>query len=524
MRPARPLAARRFPPLLAAALALSATAGGAEPLWGFTNFPPVAGAEAAAVVHALTVPASTLYAQHMDQCLPWHAALTGAPFPAWLQADLAEIRRFRAPHQAMYVAITPTDTDRQSLAPACGPTEGETIPLPAEIAGRALDDPAVARAFLAYARRIFDALEPGHATVGIEISELALRAPEDWPAFARLFATTRAGLAESHPQVRVGMELVLQSLLVPRVAGLVKPAAESGDFIGISFYPYGGAFGELFGAPPLPPPPEEWRAPLAFLRGWTDRPVAIAETGYASAPLRIDAAGGIDFGGDPGLQAQFLADLVAEARAQDWPFVVWFVAADYTRLYRALETQGAAAEWMKIWMHAGLWDSDLAPKPALAGWPVQGQGAALPPGAACLGPGSALAPASGPQGQAALAWTVTYAGAWELCALPLPAGLAQARGVSLTLRSAPADLVLVQVEEADGDRFYGLVQAPDDWAAADLPWAALTRAPEGEGGASGGDGRLDPGAIVRLMVGDGAGAEGARGSRRIELTLPAALR
>jgi hypothetical protein len=514
-----------FPRLLLSSLLCLALGAGsplrAEVLHGFTNFPHDLTPDAAEVVHGLTVPNSTLYAQHMDQCLPWHEALSGAPFPDWLQADLAEIRRFRSPHQTMYVAVTPTMNDRQTLAEACGADEGSPRPLPDALQGRPLDDPAVMKAYLAYVRRIFDALDPAYANIGIEMSELALRAPQEWPAFARLFRATVDGLHDSHPQVHLGMELVLQSLLDPAVADLVKADAEYGDYIGISFYPYGGGFGELFGAPALPPPPDEWRAPLAFLRGWTDRPVAMAETGYASAPVRVEEAGGVDFGGDPDLQTLFLIDIMAEAKAQDWAFLVWFVAADYTRLYDKLAASGAGAEWMKIWMHTGLWDADLAPKPALAVWNrwgvEPGGEPRLPEGAGCLSPGSRLAPATGPDGGAAVEWTVTYAGDWELCHLPLraPAG---PTGLTLQVKSAPTDMILLQIEETDGDRFYWLHQAPADWARLALTWAEATLAP-----GSTGDGRLDPAGVRQVTLGDGAGAEGTTGQRRIWATLPQPL-
>lgn len=493
----------------------------AEVLYGFTNFPHDLTPDAAAVVHGLTVPNSTLYAQHMDQCVPWHEAISGAPFPRWVQADLAEIRRLRSQQQTMYVALTPTMNDRQSLAEACGADEDTTRALPDALQGRAMDDPAVVAAYLAYVRRIFDALDPAYANIGIEMSELALRAPQDWPAFARLFRATVDGLRDSHPGVKLGMELVLQSLLDPAVADLVKADAEYGDYIGISFYPYGGAFGELFGAPALPPPPEEWRAPLAFLRGWTNRPVAMAETGYASVPVRVEEAGGVEFGGDPDLQTLFLIDMMAEAKAQDWPFFVWFIAADYTRLYDKLAASGAGAEWMKIWMHTGLWDADLAPKPALAiwsRWAAASDGEArLPEGAGCLSPGSRLRPATGPGGAVAVDWTVTYAGDWELCHLPVTGPTGQ-RGLTLQAKSDPADMILLQIDEADGDRFYWLEPAPADWATLRLDWVDATLAP-----GSGGDGVLDSTKVRQLTLGDGAGAEGATGERRIWVTVPQAL-
>lgn len=495
----------------------------ADTLWGFTNFPHDLTPESAAQVHELTVPRSTLYAQHMDQCVPWAEVLSGAAFPVWLRNDLAEIRAYRKPHQTMYVAVTPTQNDRQTLAEACGAKEGTTRRMPAALRGRAMDDPAVIAAYLAYVRRIADALEPAYMNIGIEMSELALRHPLGWPAFATLFRQTVDGMHASHPGIKVGMELVLQSIMAPRVGDMVRADAEYGDYIGISFYPYGGSFGELFGAPRLAPPPGEWQKPFAFLAGWTSHPVAIAETGYASAGTRVNEAGGIDFPGTPDLQQAFLRDLVTEARARRWLFVVWFVPVDYTRLYDRMVAAGGGAEWMKIWMLTGLFDASLAPKPALSDWPVAATAASAPQRPAktamrCSTPGSRLSAFTTPDGGSATLWSLHYGGGWEFCTTPA-GGFEGARGLSLMASSAPAEYLMVTVEEADGDRFSWFARIGTDWARVNLPFgdAVLTD------GASG-DGRLDPATIVAVTYGEGGGADGATGSRSILLGDPQPLR
>lgn len=367
--------------LRAAAMALAVLAdpatAGADVLYGFTAFPHDYTPQSGDQVHRLILPNETLYAQHMDQCLPWYEALSGKPFPQWLRNDLAEIKRRKTSRQVLYVAMTPTANDRVSLAAACGSEEGQERDLPPEIDGAAFDAPAVRKAYLNYVRRVIDTLRPAYVNIGIEMSELALEHPDQWPAFERLFRATVDGLRSSHPRLKVGLELVLQSIMKPEVGAMVKPAAEYGDYVGISFYPYGTAFGEARGAPALPPPPEQWRAPLRFLRGWTTKPVAFAETGYGTEGVTIESAGGIAFPGNADLQKQFLADLIDEAVHQRWLFVVWFVPVDYSKLLAKLEAMGVGADWMKIWVYAGLWNADLKPKPAFAVWPLWRNQAAI---------------------------------------------------------------------------------------------------------------------------------------------------
>ena len=56
-------------------------------------------------------------------------------------------------------------------------------------------------------------------------------------------------LKATYSDLQIGTEFVLQSLLLPRVANLVRPVVEQGDFLGLSFDPYGWRLGVLHGAP-----------------------------------------------------------------------------------------------------------------------------------------------------------------------------------------------------------------------------------------------------------------------------------
>jgi len=63
--------------------------------------------------------------------------LADAPLPAWLDASWQDVKRRLPKDRIVYLAMTPTATDRETLAPACGASEDEPLPLPPEIAGKA---------------------------------------------------------------------------------------------------------------------------------------------------------------------------------------------------------------------------------------------------------------------------------------------------------------------------------------------------------------------------------------------------
>lgn len=504
----------------------------AEVLYGFTNFPHELSASAAERIHAITVPNSTLYAQHMDQCLPWHAAISGEPFPRWLENVFDEIRAYRQPHQTMYVAVTPTDVDRHSLANACSDVEDETRDPPAALRGAAFDDPAVMDAYVNYVRRVADALDPSYMNIGIEVSEMMLQAPRKWAGFDRLFRHTVDAMRQSHPDIRIGLELGAHTIMKPGIGDTVKPTAEYGDYVGLSFYPYASEFAEFFGVAPLPSPPDQWRAPLAFARNWTSKPLAVAETGYTTRNHRLNIGSGINFPGDEQLQERYLEDLIDTAIRDEYEFIVWFVPVDYTRL---LDSFGSGApEWMKIWVNAGLFDHDLKPKPAFALWsrwrdqaspPAGGPAAqAAPRASAAAGPPTLTCSSRASQlsesadrpepGVGVTQWTLRFGDDWELCATPFAAG-PQAAGLAFWTRSAPGDMLLVQVTEGDGDAFFALVESTSGWTEVTMPWSAFEPAPSAAG-----DGRLDPADITGVTFGEGSGSSGVTGERVILLSQP----
>lgn len=501
-------------------------------LYGFTAFPYDADAETERRVDEIILPNSTLYAAHRDDCLPWAEALEARAFPQWLEEDLRSIRARIPETHTVYVAITPTATDRRSLAPACGSREGEEAVMPAALRAAGLDHPEVQRAYLNYARRVIAILQPKFINIGIEISELALKSPASWPAFESLFRATYSALKAEEPGLQIGIEMVLQSLSMPAVASLVKPVVESADYLGISFYPYTSAYGEYFGATKLPSPPDEWRSLLDWLPTYTSKPIAICETGYSSQPVFIREGPGFQFGGSLDLQDAFLKDLIRFATRDQYLFVVWFIAVDYEKLLRQLPN---VTEAMRIWMYTGLLTPSLEPKPAWTSWQLWRQQpdssiagaparqAEATPGVAgavtagmtpsrivCSGKSALDREAKGPDGApSAIAWTVEFNGVWEFCDLPLTANKS-AQGIKVTMRSDKADAVLIRIEQKSGDMFNYILPVGLDWMAAEIPFTQFVPDPLGQPGRC-----VTPGEIVKLGFGEGTGAEGARGSRTI---------
>ncbi|MFO1039740.1 MAG: hypothetical protein U1E45_23100 [Geminicoccaceae bacterium] len=162
---------------------------------------------------------------------------------------------------------------------------------------------------------------------------------------------------------------------------------------------------------------------------------------------------------------------------------------------------------MRIRAIAGSITAFLAPTVATAG----GTTAIDLQNLTCSAAGS-VAEAAGPTpGSRGIEWRVTYDGNWALCEGPLPEAAA-ASGLSFMVRSDKADMLLVRVSEDSGEAFFALVPVTTAWTALRLVWRQFGPDP-----ATPGDGVLAPDSLVSFLIGEGAGAEGAIGSRTIWL-------
>lgn len=508
----------------------------ARPLYGFTPFPYDATQQAVTAVHELLRQNATVHALHFDDGIPWSELLDGQPLPAKIQREWDDARRAIPPGRPVYLGLAPLAKDRKSLAPGRSETE---LPLPWSLKFAALDSSKVKAAYLEYARRAVRQFNPTYLNLGIEAGELAWRDPARWPQFEALYQHVAQALKREFPQLMIGISFGLQSLREPAMAQRVKALVDSSDYIGISFYPHASPFGERFGEPALRAGDEAWREPLAWLRAYTAKPIAICETGQLSRSVTLGRYQ-LTLRGDPSVQTRYVHDLAARAERDQYLFVVWFLSVDYDRLYARLGGDTAANEVNLMWRNIGLWDGDGKPKPALTEWQralggrrldaaapaaMAGAGTApepalqaavAPPAAGALARAPALEVGFSSQRQlfqtggssqmvltpdAVAQWTYAQRRsdwAWAVRELdgPLPAATQR---MTLRLRSDHAGPLFVQVEERDGETFFTTVEPARDWSDLRIELSSLKPDP-----AKRRDGVLQPERIVKLLVADPA--------------------
>lgn len=511
----------------------------ARPLYGFTPFPYDATLPAVNRVAELLADNATVHALHFDDGLPWQEMLDGKPLPAKIQSDWDDALRAVPRGRPIYLALTPLAKDRKSLAP--GRTDKD-IALPWSLKFASLDDDKVKAAYLEYARRAVRQFKPAYLNLGIEAGELAARDPRHWPQFEALYRHVATALKREYPQMLIGISFGLQSLRKPEVAQRAKALVEASDYLGLSFYPHASPFGERFGDPALRDGEEAWREPLAWLRGYTSKPIAICETGYLSRSINMPK-NKLAMKGDQALQARYVKELAQFAERDNYLFVVWFLAVDYDRLYERMGGDKPDNEVNLMWRNIGLWDGEVRPKPALEEWKraVAGRvdgSAPAPSPAAPRAPAAPSAPAKAGveigfsseqqlfqagggsrmelKGDGAALWSFEarrrdWAWAVRELSTPLPAGTTR---MTLRLRSNRPGPIFVQLEEKSGETFFVMAEpgSGDDWADLSIDLARFKPDP-----AKRRDGVLQIDQVSKLLIADQGGRDRAEGRREVWL-------
>jgi hypothetical protein len=275
---------------------------------------------------------------------PWGEFLSGADIGDDTAMTTASEKGAIAKERVkLFFAIDPTDgaTGRDRLAG-----------LPASLTGRGFGDPDVRSAFISYATYVALNYKPAYLALGVEMNLYYDANKDDFENFKTLYAEAYDRVREISPDTRTTVTFqyeALQGLLPTQDTHfaewtLVRAFEPRMDVMAISTYPsfYYKSAGAI---------PEKY---YSQLRGFTDRPIVIAEMGYSSAP----DPRGVNSGTEAD-QAAFLRRALDEVQKLSMPFVIWFAAWD------PAYAQDTAFD---VFQHIGLLRQDNSQKPAWADW------------------------------------------------------------------------------------------------------------------------------------------------------------
>lgn len=326
---------------------------------GFTPWPADLTATGVDRTYAFIHEHANLIAHHFDGGVPWDEALADAPFPKHLRDDWAT-RKSRTPgHFQTFVAVTPLDFDRTGLAPAWT-DDGDNQPLSPTWSNKPLNHPDVKSAYLNYVERVIAYFEPDYFAIGIEANIMVSKSPAKWDTYLDLNQYVYHAIKANHPDLPVFTTVQYEHLRgiedeskrnADKQVAAVTALLQNSDLMALSTYRFGNFH------------PNPMRADYFDIAESFEKPIAIAEFGAMSAPVRIF---GTRLPADEAGQARFVSGVLDYAAQNQVPFVINWVAVDFDPMINKLPAP--MNEIAKAWVHTGLQDSNGQDKIALGVW------------------------------------------------------------------------------------------------------------------------------------------------------------
>jgi hypothetical protein len=319
---------------------------------GFTPFPYAISQEAVDFSYQKITEDSDIVDHHFDNGIPWLEALQNQPFHSNILNDWA-YRKSKTPEgHKIYVSIAALSVDRNGLAKYRGENDDMALPSPWDT--YQFNDQNVKAAYLNYCKRIIDFFTPDFFNMSVEANLLYYLKPELWSGYLTFHEYIYTELKKAYPNIVIFSSVTGAHMLEGFFAGndaiqqrlAVLQILEHSDLYALSFYPYlsnylgnpipDNTFDELFGI--------------------SNKPLAVAETGYAAENFMININGSeVSISSDLQKQNKYMTDLLAACEKHKAKFVINFVSRDYDALWQSI---GGKNDLSIAWRDTGLYDEN----------------------------------------------------------------------------------------------------------------------------------------------------------------------
>lgn len=329
---------------------------------GFTPFPYAISQEAVDFTYEKIAEDADIVNHHFDNGVPWVEAEHNDPFHINITNDW-QFRKNSTPQgHKIYVSVTPIDFVRTGIAKYRAAEEDMELPEPWD--AYSFNDEPVKTAYLNYCKRIIDFFEPDFFNMAIEANLLYFNHSPFWDDYLELHEFIYNELKSAYPDLPVFCSVVGAHMMSDTFADndhlALRTATvqllEHSDLYALSLYPYLTAY---LGNPY----PENM---LTELFSISNKPLAIAETGYAAQTFSIDTEGGpLTVVSDPSKQEKYISELLKACTKRKAKFVINFVLRDYDDLWEEI---GSPTGVVIAWRDSGLYDENGNTRKALTRW------------------------------------------------------------------------------------------------------------------------------------------------------------
>ena len=302
---------------------------------------------------------SDMMAYHFDEGVPWPEALDNKAYHKNVEDELKHRKEALRKGTKLFVATTPIDFERKGLADYW--ESKPQVDRPGKWKDKQLDDPEIIKAYTNYCIKLIETLDPTYFVYGIEVNLLAANDPKAYKKFQTLASKVYPVLKKRYPKLPIALSFYLHGPdRFEQSRDHIKPLLPYTDLFAISTYPYMAYEADGYEIDEIP---DDWLTQTKRLA--PGKPFAIAENGYLAEDMKVLTKKMKSSEKD---QKRYVERMLREANELDAEFVVWFVVADYDKLWGVLKWAVLFNPLIRAWKDTGLYDGDLKPRPALEVW------------------------------------------------------------------------------------------------------------------------------------------------------------
>lgn len=295
---------------------------------------------------------ATIYAEHVDNQIPWNAWMNDTTLPVDFANEITGKADKKIAGKKLLLSVSLLNANRDDLAED---VDG-SVPSYSTINDLEIED-----AYTKHVQYLVDQFLPDYLVIAIEVNELRLRSSDLWEGYQALIQKVTSRIKGMYPDLPISASISLHNLFEPTVGDPtayiddVVSHMNQQDFVAISYYPF------LKNQKTA----TEFQETLDFLHDRVSQPIAFVETSHLAEGLIIPNLN-VSITGTPEEQNVYLETLLANARDQDYEFIIWWAHRDYDALWETFPAE--VKDVGQIWRDTGLLDEDGTERPAFSTW------------------------------------------------------------------------------------------------------------------------------------------------------------
>lgn len=294
-----------------------------------------------------------IYAEHLDNKIPWKAWINGTSLPADFLNDIDDRVQRRIAGNELLLSVSLLNSLRTDLIQ----DYDGTIPDYTR-----LDDAEIRDAYVRHLRYLIDRLGPDHLVAVIEANELYINAGSQvWEEYKSLMSAVRDSINTRYPDLPYSESVTLHNWVDADIEDEsvyqqeINEYVNRLDYAAISYYPLFNNYHTY----------EEFNSAFDFLNSQVNIPISFVETTHLANDLTLESLN-FTITGNECEQDLYLQTLAENAVNEEYLFFIWWAHRDFDELWETFPEE--VKELGKIWRDTGLLDEDGRERPAFETW------------------------------------------------------------------------------------------------------------------------------------------------------------